>query len=270
MSNPVEPDLTSVTKTFTQLLGTIQAELTAQITATETELNQVKSLMDGAIDDLVDSFISLESTTRIGQNLVKQMAASESDVADELNPFRNKQQKSKHLLREASDILNKLIADAKQNQTTSDSLLTIEKISDETVGKILTKLQVSGKALSEKANEVASKVTEVIAENQSTLAMVTDEMTTTTEQIARDVQTAVKSLQFQDMTTQLIAQSIERLKIIRQMLNSFQAISIQNSSSLNISDLQAALINISDEIKRAGQARMKAFNVNAGHIELFD
>jgi hypothetical protein len=269
MSQATEPDLSTITKSFTALFDTMQSELSAQITATEAELNQVKSLMDGAIDDLVDSFISLESTTRIGQNLVQQMAASESDVSDELNPFRNKQQKSKWLLHEASEILNNLIADAKQNQTTSDSLLSIEKISDETVGKILAKLQVSGKALSEKANEVASKVTEVIAENQSTLTMVANEMTNTTEQIARDVQIAVKSLQFQDMTTQLIVQSIERLKIMRQMLDSMHTVSSQNSASLSIPSLQAILINMNDELKQASQVRMKAFNVDAGHVELF-
>ncbi len=270
MSHPAKLDLSSTTKTFALLLETIHAELTTQIIATETELNQVKSLMDGAIDDLVDSFISLESTTRTGQNLIKQMAVSESDVADELNPFRNQQQKSKDLLREASRTLNELIVDAKQNHITSDSLLNVGKISDDTVKKILARLQHSSQSLFEKANEVASKVSAVMTENQSTLTLVTDEMASTTEQIARDVQTAVKSLQFQDMTTQLIAQSIDRLKIIRQMLNSFQVISNQSTSSLPMADLQATLINISNEIKRTGQARMKAFNVDAGHVELFD
>ena len=43
----------------------MQTEHIGQIITTEAELNQVKSHMDNAINDLVDSYLSLEATTRI-------------------------------------------------------------------------------------------------------------------------------------------------------------------------------------------------------------
>ena len=85
----------------------MQTEHNGQIVATEVELNQVKSLMDNAIDNLVDSFVSLKATTRIGQNLISHMISNENNNRDELNPFRDRQMKSQSLLKDTSAALAK-------------------------------------------------------------------------------------------------------------------------------------------------------------------
>ena len=85
----------------------MQTEHNGQIVATEVELNQVKSLMDNAIDNLVDSFVSLKATTRIGQNLISHMISNENNNRDELNPFRDRQMKSQSLLKDTSATLTK-------------------------------------------------------------------------------------------------------------------------------------------------------------------
>lgn len=96
-------EASSLSNNFTNLLSDIQTELTGHINATEAELTQIKSIMDNAIDDLVDSFISLEACARIEQKLVMLLATSENvKDNDELNPFREKQLKSKQFLLETS------------------------------------------------------------------------------------------------------------------------------------------------------------------------
>jgi hypothetical protein len=251
-----------------ELLDTFQTELSQQISATEAELKQVKSLMDNAIDDLVDSFISLEATTRIGQNLVKQMAASETDNKDDLNPFKDKQLQSQKLLHDTADILKKLVKDAKQNQATCTTLANSGVSIDAANSKTLAKLLLGGDLLLSDTKLVASKVSAVIEENHSAMKMVTNEISATTTQMEKDVKTAVKSLQFQDMTTQLITQCNERMQIMQEML---QAISTIDSNAAHSSEaLLAKLLVARNKLKQASAVRMKQFNVDAGSVELFN
>ncbi len=262
-------DAEGLSSNYASLLNTMQSELGEQIKATKAELAQVKSLMDGAIDDLVDSFISLEATTRIGQNLVKQMAASETDSKDDLNPFKDRQVKSAQLLHDTSTILKKLMKDAKQNQAACASL-TKENIADKAASKLISALQLSSGVLHKETQEIASKVATVIEENATTMSMVADEMAVTTTQIAQDVKLAVKSLQFQDMTTQLIVQCIERLNMMQEMLNAIDLFSKKSLPSDSAYVLQTKLTMAREELKQTSHVRMKQFNVDAGSVELFD
>ncbi len=256
-------EASNLSGSFVELLNTIQAELSNQIVATEAELNQVKTLMDGAIDDLVDSFISLEATTRMEQNLVKLLASDqEIDDTDELNPFRDAQIKSKQFLLETLEKLNNLIEDATQSEAVSTSGAANKKN---------PKLQSGGKLLSQRLKEVALKVISIIEENNANTSMVAGEIVMIAAQIERDVQTAVQSLQFQDMTTQLIVQSGERLKIMQEILNSINSINNKNTAAEDsIHEWQTRLVAAHDEIKQASKVRMKRFNVDAGSVELFD
>ncbi len=263
------PNAERLSDSLSALLNTIKSELGAQITATEAELTQVKSLMDNAIDDLVDSFISLEATTRIGQNLVKQMVASKTDKKDDLNPFKDRQAKSQQLLHETSEILKKLIQDAKQNQVACTSLAESNKNIDAASSKILSKLLLSSDDLRKETKLIANKVAEVIQENQENLSLVANELKVTTTKIESDVQTAVKSLQFQDMTTQLIVQCGERQKVMQKILDSVTAIDVKGDNKISLAELQAKLEAVRSELKQTSQARMKQFNVDAGHVELF-
>lgn len=270
LADASQPDSTNFAASYADLLSTMQTELGEQISATEAELKQVKSLMDGAIDDLVDSFISLESTTRIGQNLVKQMASSETDSNDDLNPFKDRQIKSAQLMHDTSTILKKLIQDGKQNQAACASLAESNKNIDPASSKILVGLLLSSDLLHKETKAVANKVATVIEENKATMSMVADEISTTTKQIESDVQLAVKSLQFQDMTTQLIVQCGERLNVMQEMLNAIDLFSQKSAPGDSVYVLQTKLTMARDELKHAGHKRMKQFNVDAGSVELFD
>ena len=262
-------DIDALSSNYANLLNTIQSELSEQISATKKELAQVKSMMDGAIDDLVDSFISLEATTRIGQNLVKQMASSETDDKDDLNPFKDRQTQSAKLLHDTSAILKTLIKNAKQNLTLSTSLMS-ENIGNAANSKLLSELRLSSEVLNKETKTVASKVIEAIAENKAILSLVADELIITTTQIEKDVQVAVKSLQFQDMTTQLIVQCGERLNVMQEMLNAIDLFSkkIMMGDSAYVS--QTKLNMAREELSQKSQVRMKQFNVDAGSVELFD
>jgi phosphoglycerate-specific signal transduction histidine kinase len=99
--------------------------------------------------------------------------------------------------------------------------------------------------------------------------MVASEMAVSTKQIETDVQTALKSLQFQDMATQLIVQCDERMKVMQKMISAVHPI-IGSASQNSTSDLQAKLNMARDMLKQASNVRMKQFNVDAGHVELFD
>jgi methyl-accepting chemotaxis protein len=134
--------------------------------------------------------------------------------------------------------------------------------------KIITQLHASSTLLTKESKDISHKVAAVIDENNSNIVMVASEMAASTKQIEADVQTAVKSLQFQDMTTQLIVQCDERMKVMQDMLSAVHSIgsTTQNSSS----DLQAKLNVARDMLKQASNVRMKQFNVDAGHVELFD
>jgi hypothetical protein len=255
----------SITSLLSQLINTINTELSAEISATQAELLQVKSLMDHAIDDLVDSFISLEATTRIGQNLVLQLASNKTmNTLDELNPFREKQIKSAQLLLDTTVKLNKLLQDAKHNEATVNQL-KMEESGNKT--QLITELQANSKVLSAQSKEVAQLMKAVTAENESTINMVAEEITITSTQIEKDVQMAVKSLQFQDMTTQLIVQCSERQSQMQQLLNKLQAIGANGKAT--DAEMQLIMLQILNDITHADKMRMKQFNVDAGSVELF-
>ena len=272
-SQSTNTDTSKFSSSMANLFSTMQSELNSQIVATEAELNQVKSLMDSAIDDLVDSFVSLEATTRIGQNLVSHMISNENNNRDELNPFRDRQINSQTLLNDTSELLKKLIKDTKQNKTTAASLANLEKLSDTVTSKTLAELQISGDLLHKETKEVSYKVAGMIDENKAIISMVADEMAATNAQVALDVQTAIKSLQFQDTTTQLITQCNERLNVMQKMLNTIeslgQSMGNSNTSAQSVQDWQTKLTTATDNLKAASKVRMKQFNVDPGSVELF-
>lgn len=292
------------------LISTLKTELEIQITATNLELMQVKSLMDDAIDDLVDSFISLEASTRIEQILVMLLASNvaENDN-DDLNPFKEKQLKSKKLLSEISVKLNTLIKDAKHNESACKALNNIEHDSENSItaletllekinqadmkqdvkmlfaeevrkhaqdlhslvgkaGETVDKLYSKVKFYTKESKDIANKINEIIDENASNISIVADEIALTTTQIEKDVQTAVRSLQFQDMTTQLITQCGERQKIMQDILNTTSTINL-NSHESSLPNLLLTLSNAHAALKQLSKTRMKQFNVDSGSIELF-
>ena len=298
-------NVSQLSESLTSLINSIKTELGTQITATNAELSQVKSLMDDAIDDLVDSFISLEASTRIEQKLVMLLASNNAENDnDELNPFREKQLKSKQLLKDIASKLNTLIKDAKHNESACGALNDIELAAEKSVTQLeivlgeisstsnaalveeirkgvqqlhksiskanntVDKLYASSKIYTKESKDIANKINEIIDENNNNIAIVADEIALTAEQIEKDVQTAVQSLQFQDMTTQLIAQCGERQKIMQDILNALSAVSLISKQS-SLDDLQIKLSTTQSELQQISKVRMKQFNVNSGSVELF-
>ncbi len=300
-------ETSNLSASFAELLGTIHSELNGQILATEAELKQVKTLMDDAIDGLVDSFISLEATTRKEQNIVMLLVSNEiTDEKDELNPFRYRQVKSQQFLQDTLKKINRMSESASQNeadyavlaklrtetqqaadalQSSLDSTNKVEanslahQIHDQiamflatanSANKVCTKLEFSSKVLSDQSKEVSQNVSKVIDENKTNITMVADEISMVAAQISNDVQMAVKSLQFQDMTTQLIVQCGERQKMMQEMLNIISGIGNKDAAlKSSIGEWQAKLTAAHDQIKQASNARMKRFNEDAGSVELF-
>lgn len=268
-SHSTKIDTGTLSNSMANLFNTMQSEINGQIVATEAELNQVKSLMDSAIDDLVDSFVSLEATTRIGQNLVGHMISNENNNRDELNPFRDRQINSQTLLNDTSELLKKLIKDTKHNKAAAASLASLEKLTDDASSKTLAELQINGDLLHKETKEVSYKVAGMIDENKAIILMVADEMAATNAQVAIDVQTAIKSLQFQDTTTQLITQCTERLNVMQKMLNTIESLGNSTTNVQSVQDWQTKLTTATDNLKAASKVRMKQFNVDPGSVELF-
>jgi hypothetical protein len=197
------------------------------------------------------------------------MISSETNNRDELNPFRDKQLKSQTLLSDTSELLKKLIKDTKQNKAASASLAKLDKVSDNAASKTLIELQSNGDLLHKETKEVADKVADMMSENKAIIAMVAEEMAATNEQVAEDVQVAIKSLQFQDTTSQLITQCTERLDVMQKMLGTLESLGNSNTAAQSVQEWQTKLAAANDELKEASNVRMKQFNVDPGSVELF-
>jgi hypothetical protein len=237
-----------------------------QITGTETELIQVKKLMDNAIDDIVDSFMSLETSTRIAQHLMKNMAASESDSSDELNPFHNRKIQSAQLLSDTAAALENMLSKANYHQTTCAQLDSFQ--ATEPANKHYKNIQLTGAQLIKEANEIKSKIAALIDDNNNNLTLVTEEISKINLQIEKDVQAAIKSLQFQDMTSQLVVQCIERQHIAKKLLEAFSTINNIDISN-NQHAWQTTLAALNESLLNISKVRMKVFNVDASSVELF-
>ena len=297
-------DTSTVVHAASALVNTIQSELDAQISATQAELAQVKSLIDIAIDGLVDSFISLEASMRTEQTLLMLLTSNETNSDNnEVSPFKQKQLKSKQLLNDIASQLNTLIKNTSQNELASKALKKIEKEAEGTVKNLelildklgntvdsifiedlrnsalklhssinqasstADKLYEDSHAYALESKDIASKINLIMDENSSNVALVAEEIVATTSQIEADVQSAVKSLQFQDMTTQLITQCSERQKLMQSILSSFNI--GEDNSKITIQELEAKLTAAHAKLKQASNVRIKQFNIDGGSVELF-
>jgi methyl-accepting chemotaxis protein len=297
-------DAESLVQAINDLIHSIKKELGVQLIAADAELSQTKSLIDDAIDDLVDSFISLEASTRIEQKLVMLLASNETENdKDELNPFKEKQLKSKQLLSEIAQKLNTLIKNIAKNDSACKTLSSLEHDAEDSVAalekllkkisqgnepslvedvrkhtkhlhngisaanKTLNKLQVDSKVFAEESKDISQKVNQIMNENADNIAIVAEEIAMTSAQIEKDVQIAIRSLQFQDMTTQLITQCSERQKIMQDILNTISDVKLDDNMSLL--QLKEELTTLQTELQQASKVRMKQFNVDGGSVELF-
>jgi methyl-accepting chemotaxis protein len=123
-------------------------------------------------------------------------------------------------------------------------------------------------ALRSKSN-VENMISEVQAIN-GTMVRVVEELSTSTLKVEQDVQTAVTSLQFQDLASQLISHSSNRQNAMQRILSGIIEIDRHHLDQKNkLGCWQRKLEEARSLIERTRHNPVKQINVDAGDIELF-
>ncbi len=125
----MESDLSSLAGDFDALMSLMDEEFTAQITSTQQELEQLRSLLGDAILKLVNSFTSLESTTRRQHGLVVQLTDQHtsnptSTLAEEGANGEDRQATFEQFLIDTTTTLNVFV-----DNTINSSKLSMELVS---------------------------------------------------------------------------------------------------------------------------------------------
>lgn len=105
--------------------------------------------------------------------------------------------------------------------------------------------------------------------NQTTIA-VTEKLGVSTVEVEQNVHTAITTLQFQDLATQLVGHAEKRMEIIQSILNGIANIEAQHQTESNrLERLRRAIEEMTDLIEKSRHNPVKQVNVDAGDIELF-
>ena len=348
-----EQELVALASDFDALLNALNEEFTTQISGTQGELEQLRSLLDDAIFKLIDSFTGLESTTRHQHELVLQLTHQQSGGAnaaiDAQDPFTDSgQQSGTHVtfetfLRDTTVTLSMFVDNTIENSKLGMELVEkmdeinvemsriqhilneVEGIASQTnllalnaaieaaragdagrgfavVADEVRKLSLRSAQFSEEIrlrmgdvaqsvnkaegviNAISSKdmnfalqskrnvekmIHRVQKLNSATIQAV-EELSVATVQVERDVQTAVTSLQFQDLATQLIGHSRGRQIAMQEILSGIVAINAQPLNQSDLRDLRHHRLSAArDLIERTQHNPVMQVSVDAGDIELF-
>lgn len=100
--------------------------------------------------------------------------------------------------------------------------------------------------------------------------IVTAELENTTTEVERDVHSAITTLQFQDLATQLVGHATKRMGIIVSILDGIATIEAQHQQDGNRLDrLRISIQEMTELIEKSRHNPVKQVNVDAGDIELF-
>jgi len=352
----MENELTALASDFDALLNALNEEFTVQINNTQSELEQLRTLLGDAIGKLIGSFTGLELAIRHQHHLVFQLTEQhrEEQVSDSTSEDSTNEDSTQVSEDEDSITFEKFL----DNTTTTLNMFVDHTIENSKLGMVLvTKMdeinqeihkiqqilnEVEGIAgqtnmlalnaaieaaragpagrgfavvadevrkLSLRSNEfsdeirlhmgdVASAVNRAeevinvisskdmnfalqskrnvekmiikVQEINRTIQHVVQELSDSTADVEHDVKTAVTSLQFQDLATQLIGHSISRQNAMQQVLSGIIAIDEQHLELGNrIGRWHRKLSEARDLIERTRHNPVKQINVDAGDIELF-
>ena len=332
-----ETELQKLSVDFDGLLQIMNEEFNSQIQASKSELHQLQSVMQDAIDKLITSFTTLEAVTRRQQELALSLtqdnAVSDteagvsfesflSETKDTLTLFVNNTVENSRLgmelvskmddiARNVSNILgilNEIEAIAKQtnllalnaaieaarageagrgfavvadevrnlsirsNQFSMEIRGHMNSVTQSVKGAEATIFDISSKdmnfALQSKQN-VDSMISKIEDVNNTIVATV-DELSRTAVKVEQNVQTAVTSMQFQDMAHQLVGHATKRLDVMDSILAGITSI---DGDSLHQHDPLVRWQNKISEaralIEKIRHNPVKQVNVDSGDIELF-
>ena len=107
-----------------------------------------------------------------------------------------------------------------------------------------------------------------VAKLNTAMVEVISELSMTSGQVKSEVRTAITSLQFQDMASQLITHAGLRMNALRDILKGIARIEEQKSAT-KFEHVKAVMRDTSDIIERTRHNPVKQVNVDAGDVELF-
>ena len=123
-------------------------------------------------------------------------------------------------------------------------------------------------ALQSKMN-VGGMITHIQDINRTTIT-VTEKLGLTTNEVENNVHTAITTLQFQDLATQLVGHAGKRMEIIQSILDGIANIEAQHQTESNrLERLRKSIEEMTDLIEKSRHNPVKQVNVDAGDIELF-
>jgi methyl-accepting chemotaxis protein len=117
--------------------------------------------------------------------------------------------------------------------------------------------------------EVEGMMVEVSKLNDTMMGAV-EELSATSTQVERDVHTAVTSLQFQDMASQLVTHASKRMDAIQSILEGIASIEQRHQAgSDRLAILKAVVQEATSLVEKMRHNPVKQISVDAGDIELF-
>ena len=107
-----------------------------------------------------------------------------------------------------------------------------------------------------------------VAKLNDTMAGVIGELSITSGQVKSEVHTAITSLQFQDMASQLVTHAGRRMDALRTILEGIARIEEQRSIN-KLEHVKSVIRETSELIEKTRHNPVKQVNVDAGDVELF-
>lgn len=102
----------------------------------------------------------------------------------------------------------------------------------------------------------------------ATMAGVISELSEASSHVKAEVRTAITSLQFQDMASQLVTHAGRRMDALRSILEGIERIESQRSSN-KLEHVKQVIRETSELIEKTRHNPVKQVNVDAGDVELF-